>query len=84
MPNLNKVLSYRTIDLNTVCFYAADVLDMPYGQLKDQVKKEAAQNLGGGSWHNAIFDAQAGVLTYHSMVALMKDKAGTVLEKATK
>lgn len=80
MPNLDKILSYRTIDLNTVCYFTADLLNGSYKQIKANIKARAAEELGTDNWHDALYDAKAGLLTYKYLL----DMADLDVEKMIK
>lgn len=69
-PVLNQVLSYRTLDLNTVCYFTADLLNGSYEAIKKTVKAKAAEALGEEKWHDALFDAKAGLLTYQYLLEM--------------
>lgn len=64
-PNLNRILSYRTIDLNALVFDQAIRLNPknpegPYKGIKREVKEYAAEQIGGdNNWHDAGYDALA-------------------------
>jgi hypothetical protein len=70
MPNLNEILSYRTLDLNAVCFSVADKVGGSYSAIKKQVKSRAAGAIGGENWHDALFDAKAALLAYEYLLEI--------------
>lgn len=84
MPNLNNILSYRTLDLNTVCYFAADILGDSYARIKQKVKEEAAAEIGEDNWHNALFDARAGLLNYQMLVELVAQGSNETFENLIK
>jgi hypothetical protein len=63
LPGLASLLSYRTYDLNTAVFtLMPEYPSLTYTQLKSIIKNEAARRVGGeAQWHNAGFDAHAGL-----------------------
>jgi DNA polymerase III epsilon subunit-like protein len=71
-PEAGKLLSYRTADLNSIIFGMIrhnPLLD--YNKIKDKVKKEAVRDLGELKWHDAEFDARAGLAALKVLAHLM-------------
>ena len=68
MPNLNKILSYRTLDLNSVCFFLANRLGESFENLKRKAKEYAQgalwENGSAPEWHDAGYDAVAGLIQF--------------------
>jgi hypothetical protein len=63
-PNLNRILSYRTVDLNAIVFSMAEGEEKEYNKIKKAAKNYAQEKLGGDAWHNALFDAKAALLSF--------------------
>lgn len=67
-PNLNRILSYRSVDLNSCLFQLASS-EKAYENLKKETKEWAAQRMKSKAfelnidseerWHNALYDAEA-------------------------
>lgn len=57
-PNLNKLLSYRTVDLNALVFARAKT-EVEYNKLKGQAKAYADKFNPAGKRHDALVDAKA-------------------------
>ena len=65
MPNLNRILSYRTVDLNAVVFAQA-TNEQHYKSLKDKSKAYAAEQIEGETaWHDALYDARAALHSFN-------------------
>lgn len=64
LPKAAGCFSYRTVDLNAICF----ALDGKHGHAwdwwKKQIKKKIERMLGVVRWHDAGFDAVAGLLAF--------------------
>lgn len=71
MPNLNRLLSYRTVDLNALCLAKAEQSESAYKDIKRKVKVYAQKTIGGPDWHDALYDAKAAL---HSLHALRADE----------
>lgn len=63
MPNLNRLLSYRSVDLNTLIFARAGDNEEKYNGIKKAAKKWAQAQLSEGGtkeeWHDGLYDAKA-------------------------
>jgi DNA polymerase III epsilon subunit-like protein len=65
MPNLNRLFSYRTVDLNALVFARAGTDEQAYKKLKEASKVYAAERMGGiTDWHDALYDAQAALHSF--------------------
>lgn len=64
MPCLNRILSYRTLDLNSVCFFLANRLGESFENLKRKAKEYAQEVVGAEAWHDAGFDAVTGLVQF--------------------
>lgn len=72
-PNLNRLLSYRSIDLNAVIFSQVNS-EKEYNELKQSTKEYAAKRMKAYAserleayvekWHNAVYDAEASWYAY--------------------
>lgn len=62
MPNLNRLLSYRTLDLGAVVFARAGTEKRAYANYKKAAKAYADSKLGPEGHHNALRDARAALL----------------------
>jgi len=68
-PYLDKVFSYRTFDLNVLCFAIAGSDEGMYNKVKREAKKYAQGKIGQkANWHQAGYDAHAAL---HSMQYLL-------------
>lgn len=61
MPNLNRLLSYRTVDLNALVF-ARSLTEADYSLWKRQAKEYADKFNPDGERHDALVDARAALL----------------------
>jgi len=65
-PKLHELLSYRTLDLSSVCLYLANGSEKKHRSIKDAAKSYAAENmsevLSDVTWHDAGYDAAAALL----------------------
>lgn len=71
MPNLNRILSYRTFDLNTLVF-AGSSDEARHKALKNKAKAYADKFNPGGKRHDALVDAQAALHEMDYLVAFLK------------
>jgi len=70
MPNLNRLLSYRTVDLNALVF-ALVQSEREYADVKRASKEYAAEKISdGGDWHDAYFDAIAALYSFEYLRGL--------------
>ena len=73
MPNLNRCLSYRTVDLNAIVFALADD-EAGYERIKKASKRYAADELSKfgmeENWHSALYDAQAALCSFEYLKGL--------------
>lgn len=58
MPNLNRLLSYRSADLNVVHFLES-LDELGFKGRKDAAKKLSVEALGSDKAHDALWDAQS-------------------------
>lgn len=63
MPNLDRLLSYRTVDLNALVFAKAGGDEGAYVGWKKQAKDYAEARVGGKR-HNALVDARAALYEF--------------------
>lgn len=71
-PKAGKMLSYRSADLNSIIFGMLQQNKMAdYNKIKDKVKKQAAEEMGETKWHDAAFDAQAGLIALKYLAGMM-------------
>lgn len=72
-PNLNKLLSYRSVDLNAILFFQAGRSEGKYVHLKKDIKRRAAENMPvhDVGEHNAGYDA---ALAFEVLRLLMLDE----------
>lgn len=72
LPELRSQLSYRTVDLNAVCFALSDALHVSSKAMKRSAKTYAEQRLEEQGfrpqWHSALYDARAATLSYEYLV----------------
>lgn len=71
-PNMNRILSYRVVDLNTLCFALAGGEEAEFERIKKRAKKYAAERLGGEGWHDALFDAKAALFAFEALKMMMR------------
>lgn len=68
MPNLNRLLSYRNVDLNSLVFALAGQSEGDYKAIKNESKKYAREELErlgvDEGWHDALYDAQAALFSF--------------------
>jgi len=65
LPKSGALLSYRSTDLNSVLF--AMIRQNPslsFPKIKDKAKRAALAQLGEATWHNALFDAKAAMISF--------------------
>ena len=83
MPNLNKILSYRTLDLNTVCFFTAKVLGDSFEKIKKQSKQYSEASLTeAAAWHDALYDAKAGMYQLEYLTNFVKDGVWNMIKQS--
>jgi hypothetical protein len=72
MPILDQVLSYRTCDLNTVCYVVATQLNTSFEKLKREAKAYSEERIGQdiAQWHDALYDARAGMFQWEYLTKL--------------
>lgn len=82
LPTFAKWMSYRSVDLNAICFALDGRNGHKWDWWKEKVKKEAERLLGVGGvqWHDAGFDAVAALLVFGLLKAELG--AGRVLGQA--
>lgn len=56
LPKFHKMLSYRTVDLNAICF---TINPAKMEKTKKLAKKYAEIKIGETNWHDALYDAKA-------------------------
>ena len=72
LPQLGQYMHYRTIDLNAVCFAAAEVTGDSYEYVKEEAKEYAAGNFqSDATWHDAGYDAATSLLSYEYLIEKM-------------
>jgi oligoribonuclease (3'-5' exoribonuclease) len=64
MPNLNRCLSYRTVDLNALVFGLAGDDEGEYVRIRKASKSYAADQLHYENWHSALYDAKAALYSF--------------------
>jgi DNA polymerase III epsilon subunit-like protein len=64
LPQVADFFSYRTADLNAICF-ALGKPGRTWEAWKKQAKQWATTILGTANWHDAGFDAAAGLLAFY-------------------
>ena len=80
-PNVNRLLSYRTIDLNALVFLRANGMESEYKRIKSLVKQYANDRLGvteENGRHDALVDARAALLEYEALQKLQRMASGTM------
>jgi DNA polymerase III epsilon subunit-like protein len=73
LPKTFSMFSYRTIDLNAICFALAIPNVRSYDRVKRNSKEYALERMGnieGGTWHDAGFDALASLYSYEYLRSL--------------
>lgn len=65
-PNTNRLLSYRTVDLNALVFSLAGNDEGKFQKIKRASKRYAAERLGTDDeqWHDALYDARAALASF--------------------
>lgn len=71
LPLTFELFSYRTIDLNAVCF----TIDPIHGvdKLKKRVKTYAKNVIGSENWHDALYDAKASLIAWERLKELINE-----------
>lgn len=65
MPNLNRLLSYRSVDLNALVYAKAGTNEGAYMGWKKEAKRYADDRVGGDKLrHNALYDAKAALFEF--------------------
>lgn len=73
MPNLNRLLSYRTVDLNALVFAKAGDNEGAYQDIKVHAKGYAADKIGGPeNWHDAAYDARAAIYSLEFLTEVIR------------
>ena len=83
LPGVQAGISYRSIDLNAVCFsIGAAGIRSPLGGVwrfkgvkgfvKDLSGQKAEEATGRVAWHDAGFDALAGLYAWHALQAIIR------------
>lgn len=74
---LSRVLSYRSVDLNAVCFTLTEAHGISYKGLKRRSKEYAAEQLRetypGEMWHDAGYDSAAALHSWDYMKERVKN-----------
>jgi len=84
LPESSKYFSYRTVDLNSVCFTLARASHFSWTALKSASKRHAEDVMGKGtmprrtgivgesvSWHDAGYDAEASYVAWDYLSSLI-------------
>lgn len=72
-PSLNRILSYRNLDLNSLVFRAAGYSEKRYNDIKTAAKEYAAQELQReAAWHDAGYDAAAALKSMKYLSQLLE------------
>lgn len=74
MPNLNRLLSYRTLDLNAVVFSLAGGSELKFKKIKGAAKEYADNRIGECMRHDALTDARAALYEYEFLQDLAKGR----------
>jgi len=72
LPESAKMFSYRSLDLNSVCFTLADVTGFSWSTIKHHAKIFAENTIPGTpDWHNAGYDALASLRAWEYLKSLI-------------
>lgn len=77
LPRTAAMLSRRSVELGSVCYTVGVTFGLSPDVLKRRAKRYAEDELtthqGPARWHNAGFDAQAALLSWQYLMAVMKE-----------
>jgi DNA polymerase III epsilon subunit-like protein len=76
LPKASKFFSYRTVDLNAICFATGR-----FKHMKKMSKKFAMDVLGTEQWHDAGYDAIASLLAFKYLEQKIVSATGSQLDK---
>lgn len=76
MPNLNKLFSYRTVDLNALVFSLAGDSEKAYIGIKSAAKDYAVEAIEGDhNWHDALYDAKASLAAFKYLTGKISNES---------
>lgn len=68
LPQSAKRFSYRSVDLNSVCYTAALLLEVDPKDLKDEAKRDSRERITDSHPHDAGYDAQAALIEWDYLI----------------
>lgn len=67
LPQSAKRFSYRSLDLNSVCFTIGEATGRTWQSVKEEAKAAAVKTIGFEKWHDAGYDAMAAIRAWEHL-----------------